>query len=124
MYNLLWKKKKIIQILYLTALSGYSMASMRFALKVKPKNMLLFACHVVNLSAQFVQGYRYLKYRRSLRITEKCTWWQQFQLLIGELIFRIYNDFGISKLQNISPPKYFWVENILLYIYLIKHRVT
>jgi hypothetical protein len=35
---------------------------MRFAWKVKPQNMLLFACHFTNASAQTVQGGRFLGY--------------------------------------------------------------
>ncbi|XP_011496521.1 PREDICTED: mitochondrial pyruvate carrier 1-like [Ceratosolen solmsi marchali] len=49
------------------ALTFYSMAFLRFSVRVQPKNMLLFACHVVNLSAQLTQGYRYLKYQNSLK---------------------------------------------------------
>lgn len=36
---------------------------MRFAMRVQPRNMLLFACHSVNAAAQLTQGFRYLKYR-------------------------------------------------------------
>lgn len=35
---------------------------MRFAWKVKPQNMLLFACHFTNASAQSVQGGRFISY--------------------------------------------------------------
>lgn len=35
---------------------------MRFAIKVQPRNMLLFACHVVNEGAQITQGCRFVKY--------------------------------------------------------------
>lgn len=38
---------------------------MRFAWKVKPQNMLLFACHVTNFSAQTVQGTRFLNHKIS-----------------------------------------------------------
>lgn len=44
------------------ALLGYSGVFMRYAMAVSPKNYLLFGCHVVNFSAQSVQGYRYLNY--------------------------------------------------------------
>ncbi|PKS06479.1 hypothetical protein jhhlp_007227 [Lomentospora prolificans] len=44
------------------ALAIYSCVFARYALAVTPKNYLLFACHVVNGSAQFTQGYRYLNY--------------------------------------------------------------
>jgi mitochondrial pyruvate carrier 1 len=35
---------------------------MRFAWKVKPQNMLLFACHFTNASAQAIQGGRFVGY--------------------------------------------------------------
>lgn len=35
---------------------------MRFAVKVRPANPLLFACHFTNEGAQLLQGYRYLDY--------------------------------------------------------------
>jgi hypothetical protein len=35
---------------------------MRFAWKVQPRNMLLFACHFTNASAQSVQGGRFISY--------------------------------------------------------------
>ncbi|KAF2350244.1 Mitochondrial pyruvate carrier [Trinorchestia longiramus] len=40
----------------------YSAVFMRFAIKVKPQNMLLFACHVTNEIAQITQGCRLVKY--------------------------------------------------------------
>lgn len=46
------------------ALIGYSGTFMRYALAVTPKNWLLFGCHVVNFSAQSMQGYRYLTYHK------------------------------------------------------------
>jgi len=39
------------------------MLFMRFALQVKPKNRLLFACHFANECAQLVQLARYIKYK-------------------------------------------------------------
>lgn len=33
---------------------------MRFALRVQPRNLLLFACHLTNATAQGVQGLRLL----------------------------------------------------------------
>ena len=35
---------------------------MRYAMAVTPKNYLLFACHVVNFSAQVTQGGRWYQY--------------------------------------------------------------
>lgn len=35
---------------------------MRFAWKVQPRNLLLFACHFTNASAQSLQGGRFIGY--------------------------------------------------------------
>jgi hypothetical protein len=35
---------------------------MKFALDVQPRNLLLFACHATNETAQLVQGYRFIQY--------------------------------------------------------------
>lgn len=40
----------------------YSAVFLKYALAVTPKNYLLFGCHVVNETAQLVQGYRYLNF--------------------------------------------------------------
>ncbi|QEU61397.1 Mpc1 [Kluyveromyces lactis] len=44
------------------ALVMYSGVFMRYSLAVTPRNFLLFGCHVVNETAQLVQGYRYLNH--------------------------------------------------------------
>lgn len=44
------------------ALSIYSLLFMRFAWKVQPRNMLLFACHFTNEGAQITQGCRLIKH--------------------------------------------------------------
>jgi hypothetical protein len=44
------------------ALTVYSGVFARYALAVSPKNYLLFGCHVINASAQMVQGYRFVNY--------------------------------------------------------------
>ncbi|MCJ1350454.1 MAG: hypothetical protein MMC33_000435 [Icmadophila ericetorum] len=44
------------------ALTLYSATFMRYSMAVTPKNYLLFACHIVNFSAQTTQAYRYLNY--------------------------------------------------------------
>lgn len=41
-----------------TALCIYSLLFMRFAIKVQPRNLLLFACHFTNEAAQITQGCR------------------------------------------------------------------
>ena len=47
----------------LPALSIYSILFMRFAWKVQPRNMLLFACHFSNEVCQLIQLGRFAKYR-------------------------------------------------------------
>lgn len=47
---------------FFPALVLYSCVFMRFAWKVQPRNMLLFACHLTNASAQSIQGGRFLAY--------------------------------------------------------------
>ncbi|XP_029166532.1 mitochondrial pyruvate carrier 1-like [Nylanderia fulva] len=56
------KHPKIISGKMTVALTLYSMGFMRFAFKVKPRNLLLFACHIANVGAQLTQGYRFLDY--------------------------------------------------------------
>lgn len=56
------KDPKIISGTMTTALCLYSMIFMRFAWKVQPRNMLLFACHITNFGAQTIQGGRCLQY--------------------------------------------------------------
>ncbi|XP_017765830.1 PREDICTED: mitochondrial pyruvate carrier 1-like [Eufriesea mexicana] len=56
------KHPRIISGKMTLALTIYSMAFMRFAMKVQPRNLMLFACHFVNTCAQLVQGYRYIEY--------------------------------------------------------------
>lgn len=48
--------------LFVSALCLYSLVFMRFAWKVQPQNMLLFACHFTNEGAQLTQGARYIKH--------------------------------------------------------------
>jgi len=56
------KDPRIISGTMTTALVLYSCVFMRFAWKVQPQNMLLFACHFTNASAQSIQGGRFLAY--------------------------------------------------------------
>ncbi|RZF32890.1 hypothetical protein LSTR_LSTR004281 [Laodelphax striatellus] len=44
------------------ALCFYSAMFMRFALRVQPRNMLLFTCHLTNECAQLTQGARFINY--------------------------------------------------------------
>ncbi|PNF21940.1 Mitochondrial pyruvate carrier 1, partial [Cryptotermes secundus] len=45
-----------------SALLVYSLMFMRFAIRVQPRNMLLFACHFTNECAQLVQLGRFVNY--------------------------------------------------------------
>ncbi|XP_068973168.1 mitochondrial pyruvate carrier 1-like [Bombus flavifrons] len=56
------KHPRIISGKMTLALALYSIMFMRFAMKVQPRNMLLFACHFVNSCAQLTQAYRFLDY--------------------------------------------------------------
>lgn len=51
-----------------TALCLYSSAFMRFAWLVQPRNLLLFACHFTNFSAQLTQV-RFLEKKMNIYIT-------------------------------------------------------
>lgn len=51
-----------ILFVFVSALCLYSLVFMRFAWKVQPQNMLLFACHFTNEGAQLTQGARYIKH--------------------------------------------------------------
>lgn len=57
------KDPNIISPRMTIALIFYSALFMRFAIRVQPRNMLLFACHITNFTAQTVQGCRYINYR-------------------------------------------------------------
>ncbi|CAD6993819.1 unnamed protein product [Ceratitis capitata] len=56
------KEPKFISGRMTLALTLYSCVFMRFAWKVQPRNMLLFACHLTNATAQTVQGIRFVNY--------------------------------------------------------------
>ncbi|CAD7083780.1 unnamed protein product [Hermetia illucens] len=56
------KDPKIISGKMTFALTLYSAIFMRFAWKVQPRNLLLFACHITNFTAQNVQGARFVNY--------------------------------------------------------------
>ncbi|CAO1430177.1 unnamed protein product [Diamesa hyperborea] len=56
------KDPRIISGTMTTALVLYSCVFMRFAWKVQPRNMLLFACHLTNSTAQGIQGGRFINY--------------------------------------------------------------
>ncbi|XP_065371434.1 mitochondrial pyruvate carrier 1 [Calliphora vicina] len=56
------KDPKIISGRMTLALTLYSLVFMRFAWKVQPRNMLLFACHLTNSTTQSIQGIRFINY--------------------------------------------------------------
>ncbi|XP_037027244.1 mitochondrial pyruvate carrier 1 [Bradysia coprophila] len=56
------KDPKFISGKMTLALCLYSAVFMRFAWKVQPRNLLLFACHITNFSAQGLQGSRFVTY--------------------------------------------------------------
>uniref|UniRef100_A0A7N4V870 Mitochondrial pyruvate carrier n=1 Tax=Sarcophilus harrisii TaxID=9305 RepID=A0A7N4V870_SARHA len=61
--NDMQKSPEIISGRMTFALCCYSLAFMRFAYKVQPRNWLLFACHATNEVAQIIQGGRLVKYQ-------------------------------------------------------------
>uniref|UniRef100_F6TE97 Mitochondrial pyruvate carrier n=1 Tax=Monodelphis domestica TaxID=13616 RepID=F6TE97_MONDO len=64
-FNDMKKSPEIISGRMTFALCCYSLAFMRFAYKVQPRNWLLFACHATNEVAQIIQGGRLVKYNLS-----------------------------------------------------------
>ncbi|XP_034949662.1 mitochondrial pyruvate carrier 1-like [Chelonus insularis] len=56
------KSPDIISGKMTVALTFYSLAFMRFAVKVQPRNMMLFSCHVINIGAQTTQGIRFINF--------------------------------------------------------------
>lgn len=56
------KEPSIISGKMTVALCLYSAIFMRFAWKVQPQNMLLFACHVTNETVQVIQLSRFINY--------------------------------------------------------------
>ncbi|XP_014260772.1 mitochondrial pyruvate carrier 1 [Cimex lectularius] len=56
------KDPSIISGKMTTALCLYSGVFMRFAWRVKPRNLLLLACHFINECAQLTQGARFVNY--------------------------------------------------------------
>lgn len=53
------------------ALCLYSAIFMRFAWKVQPQNLLLFACHFTNESVQLVQLGRFVNHNYVIKAQEK-----------------------------------------------------
>uniref|UniRef100_A0A4X2JS36 Mitochondrial pyruvate carrier n=1 Tax=Vombatus ursinus TaxID=29139 RepID=A0A4X2JS36_VOMUR len=55
---------EIISVRMTLALILYSLAFMRFAYRVQPRNWLLLSCHATNVLAQSLQARRYVQHRR------------------------------------------------------------
>lgn len=55
-------KRLLTEKFPISALVCYSAVFMRFAWKVQPRNLLLFACHITNFTAQGAQGFRFLNH--------------------------------------------------------------
>lgn len=53
-----------------SSLIVYSLVFMRYATQVRPRNSLLFLCHLTNEAAQLGQGYRFLKYQNEKKEKE------------------------------------------------------
>jgi hypothetical protein len=62
-YDATFKSPEIIDIPMTSTMIGYSSLFIRFALKVKPTNYLLFACHCFNVAAQCNQLRRAINYK-------------------------------------------------------------
>ncbi|KAI8808523.1 hypothetical protein BJ742DRAFT_808892 [Cladochytrium replicatum] len=56
------KSPEFISPTMTTALILYSGVFMRFAWRVQPRNMLLFACHAANETGQLIQMGRYIEF--------------------------------------------------------------
>ena len=89
--------------LRVTSLAIYSSLFMRFAIKVQPRNMLLFACHVTNCSAQIVQGGRFINYYYFTPVSER----QKHHIdVVEEEIHHHPEKYpGIKPLEHPSPTE-------------------
>ncbi|KAJ4486104.1 hypothetical protein J3R30DRAFT_1455584 [Lentinula aciculospora] len=56
------KDEEVISGTMTTALTCYSLTFSRFAWVVQPRNYLLLACHLTNVTAQSIQLYRFNEY--------------------------------------------------------------
>jgi len=56
------KSPEVISGKMTCALLLYSCVFMRFAIRVQPRNLLLFGCHITNFGAQLTQGGRLINY--------------------------------------------------------------
>jgi hypothetical protein len=70
-YDMTQKDASYISTPMTGTLALYSLAFMRFAWRVSPRNYILFACHIFNEAVQLTQLYRRWQYDRSLVATKK-----------------------------------------------------
>jgi hypothetical protein len=61
-YDMTQKDASYISVPMTGTLAMYSLAFMRFAWRVSPRNYILFACHIFNEGVQLIQLYRRYKY--------------------------------------------------------------
>ena len=65
-YDMTQRDASVISTSMTSTLALYSLAFMRFAWRVSPRNYILFACHVFNEGVQLGQLYRRYQYDREL----------------------------------------------------------
>jgi mitochondrial pyruvate carrier 2 len=63
-YDMASKDASVISIPMTGSLAMYSLAFMRFAWRVAPRNYILLSCHIFNEAVQLTQLYRALEYKR------------------------------------------------------------
>ena len=61
-YDMTQKDASVISLPMTGTLAMYSLAFMRFAWRVSPRNYILFACHIFNEGVQLTQLYRKIQY--------------------------------------------------------------
>ena len=61
-YDMTQKDASVISVPMTSTLAMYSLAFMRFAWRVSPRNYILFACHIFNEGVQLTQLYRRYQY--------------------------------------------------------------
>lgn len=64
-YDMTQKDASVISVPMTSTLALYSLAFMRFAWRVSPRNYILFACHVFNEGVQLTQLYRRRQYDKA-----------------------------------------------------------
>ncbi len=65
-YDMAAKDASVISVPMTGSLAMYSLAFMRFAWRVAPRNYILLSCHVFNEAVQLTQLYRAIEYKRKM----------------------------------------------------------